>query len=295
MSTVIGRFAPSPSGPLHLGSLLAALASYLQARAQGAQWLLRVDDLDTPRVKPGAERLILDVITHFGLRWDSVVLRQSTRRDAYYRAMEWLKSQGCAFDCACTRREAQTGQAGIEGPIYPGTCRSGLAQGRSARSIRFRVDSERVRLDDLIQGVYEQQLDRDIGDFVIRRADGITAYQLATVLDDQAQGVTEVVRGADLLSSTPRQMALQKAFGFPAPAYAHVPLLVDSDGEKLGKSTSALALDSAAPGRQLFQCLVWLGQVPPDSLRQASVLRVLRWATDNWAISSVPRQAQISV
>ena len=289
-----GRFAPSPSGPLHLGSLLAALGSYLQARAQGAQWLLRIDDLDTPRVKPGAERLILDTLLHFGLQWDGEVFRQSTRGDAYAYAINRLKRQGQAFDCGCTRREAQAGSAGIEGPIYPGTCRVGLPEGRTARSVRFRVHDRPVQVDDLVQGVCRQRLAQDIGDFVIRRADSITAYQLATVIDDEAQGVTEVVRGADLLSSTPRQVAIQKALCFPTPVYAHLPVLVDEAGDKLGKSTGALALEACAPGRQLFKCLELLGQCPPASFCLASVAPVLRWATENWSIQRVPCVAELT-
>lgn len=293
MSTVVGRFAPSPSGPLHLGSLLAALASYLQARAQGGRWLLRIDDVDTPRVKSGAERRIVQALNHYGLRWDGTILRQSTREAAYGRAIDRLKALRSAFDCGCTRREARAGKPGLEGPIYPGTCRGGLPEGRTPRSVRFRVDDRTLCIDDRIQGLYRQTLDCDIGDFVIRRADGIVAYQLATVLDDHEQVVTEIVRGADLLSSTPRQLAIYQALDFPIPHYAHLPLLVDGAGEKLGKSTGAPPLDGQEPARQLFHCLDLLGQQPPDLLRATSVGRVLRWATDNWSLEAVPRKAQV--
>lgn len=293
MSDVVGRFAPSPSGPLHLGSLLAALGSFLQARAQGGRWLLRIDDIDTPRVKSGAERRILDALVHYDLRWDGTPLRQSMRLPAYSRAVDQLKQMGKAFDCGCTRHEARGGKPGLEGRIYPGTCRNGIAPGRAPRSVRFRVDDEMWRVEDQIQGRYPQKLDRDIGDFVVRRADGIIAYQLATVLDDQEQGVTEVVRGADLLSSTPRQMAIYHALGLRTPRYAHLPLLVDGTGAKLGKSTGAPALAGRAPAQQLLHCLDLLGQRPPDSLRAASVQRVLRWATDNWSVEAVPEKAQV--
>lgn len=295
MPAVVGRFAPSPSGPLHLGSLVAALGSYLQARAQGGRWLLRIDDLDTPRVVPGAERRILDTLGHFGLRWDGVLLRQSARGQAYAQAIEQLKRAGRAFDCGCTRREAQSGTMGIEGPVYPGTCRNGLPYGREPRSVRFVVGDDGFLVQDQVQGVYTQRLDRDIGDFVIRRADGIAAYQLATVVDDATQGVDEVVRGADLLSSTPRQMALQKSLGIDAPRYAHLPILVDTAGEKLGKSTGALALKENAPVRQIFRCLELLGQQPPNMLRARSLSGILGWAIDNWSIDTVPRRAQITV
>ena len=295
MSNVVGRFAPSPSGPLHLGSLLAALGSYLQARAQGAQWLLRVDDLDTPRIRAGAEERILDALIDYGLRWDGVVFRQSTRGPAYQRAIEWLKSQGHAFDCGCTRREARSGKQGIEGPVYPGTCRRGLPAGREARSVRFRADDALLTLHDRVQGRYQQLLARDIGDFVIQRADGITAYQLATVLDDAEQGVTEVVRGADLLSSTPRQMAIYKAFGLAMAQYAHLPVLIDANGYKLSKSSDAPALEAARRGETLFACLELLGQRPPQAMREATAARILRWATDNWTLEAVPARAEVTL
>ena len=271
-----------------MGSLVAALGSFLQARAQGGKWLLRIDDLDTPRVESGAINKIVDTLEFFGLRWDGEVLYQSGRRDDYARAITYLKAAGYAFDCGCTRREARSGRAGIEGPIYPGTCRRGLPAGRTARSIRLRVSEAPIVVTDAIQGCYTQRLDRDIGDFVIRRADGIVAYQLATVLDDAYQGVTEVVRGADLLSSTPRQIAIQQALGLHAPLYAHLPVVIDETGEKLGKSTGAIPLRPRNGAAQLFQCLRWLGQSPPDTLHDVSVSRLLEWSLDNWSLSRVP-------
>lgn len=291
----VGRFAPSPSGALHLGSLVAALASYLQARAQGGCWLLRIDDVDTPRVKTGADRLILEALERFGLRWDGQPLYQSARRSVYAGALDELKASGHAFDCGCTRREAQSGPIGLEGPIYPGTCRAGIPGDRAPRSVRFRVGADAPAFQDRVQGYRHQSLGRDIGDFVIRRADGITAYQLATVLDDAAQGVTEVVRGADLLSSTPRQIALQGALGLATPGYAHLPVLLDTAGEKLSKSTFAAALTADAPAGQLHRCLVLLGQQPPHSLAHASIGRVLRWATDNWSLAAVPAAVKLGV
>ncbi|MES1953506.1 tRNA glutamyl-Q(34) synthetase GluQRS [Salinisphaera hydrothermalis] len=287
---VIGRYAPSPTGPLHFGSLIAALASFCQARGQGGRWLLRIDDLDHPRVVAGAERAIRDTLADFGLVHDGPVLYQSERRVAYAEAVEHLKNTGFAFDCGCTRREARDGPVGLEGPIYPGTCRNGLPPGREARSVRLRVQRERIELLDHFQGRYGQDLAADIGDFVIRRADGITAYQLATVLDDQAQGVTDVIRGADLLSSTPRQIWIHRCLGWAPPTYGHIPVVVDADGEKLGKSTGALALDPAARQEQLIECLAMLGQMPPASLETRSVPGVLRWAVDNWEASRVPRR-----
>lgn len=290
-----GRYAPSPSGPLHLGSLLAALGSYLQARGQGASWSLRIDDLDAVRGSADAARQILATLDRYGLRWDGTVLYQSGRRESYARAVRRLLANGDAFDCGCTRREAQQGAAGLEGPVYPGTCRNGLPPGRRPRSVRLRVADVIIGCADAVQGEYHQRLLHDVGDFVVRRADGITAYQLATVLDDAEQGVGEVVRGADLLTSTPRQLYLQRVLGLPEPCYAHLPVLIDADGRKLSKSTGALALTRTALSAQLWDCLQLLGQMPPDALRDASVPRVLAWATDNWALARVPRVASLTV
>lgn len=290
--TVVGRYAPSPTGPLHFGSLIAALASFCQARGQGGRWLLRIDDLDHPRVVPGADRAIRETLAAFGLSHDGAVLYQSQRRAAYAEAVEQLKQTGFAFDCGCTRREARDGPAGLEGPIYPGTCRNGIPPGRDARSVRLRVEHERIALRDHFQGRYGQDLAADIGDFIIRRADGITAYQLATVLDDQAQGVTDVIRGADLLSSTPRQIWIHRCLGLTPPTYGHIPVIVDTAGEKLGKSTGALALDSSARQAQLIECLALLGQEPPASLEARAVAGVIRWAVDNWEACRVPRCMQ---
>lgn len=295
MASAVGRFAPSPTGALHLGSLVAALGSFLNARAQGGRWLLRIDDLDAPRVQPGATHAIIKVLRDHGLRWDGEPVYQKQRGEAYADAIATLKARGRAFDCGCTRREARRGPKGIEGPIYPGTCRGGLPRGRKPRSVRFRVDDSRIGVQDGVQGDYAQRLDRDIGDFVIRRADGVSAYQLATVVDDAFQNVSDVVRGADLLSSTPRQLALQQVLGLNRPTYAHLPVLVDARGEKLGKSTGALAVTPDRAGRQLWQCLRWLGQAPPDALADAPVDPILRWACDNWSLAAVPSVKTLSV
>lgn len=294
MPGIVGRYAPSPTGPLHFGSLLAAVASFCSARSQGGRWLLRIDDLDRPRVVAGADRLILDTLAAFGLRHDGEVMYQSRRSAAYEHALAALTAAGQAFDCGCTRREAQSGPQGIEGPVYPGTCRHGLPVGRAPRSVRMRVDEAVIDIDDRFQGPLRQCLATDIGDFVIRRADGIVAYQLATVVDDAAQGVTEVVRGADLLSSTPRQIWLQRHLGLARPAYGHVPVVVNERGEKLGKSTGALALDTTARSAQLVNCLEWLGQVPPPALARASVTEILEWAVGQWRPEAVPARATVA-
>lgn len=285
-----GRYAPSPTGDLHMGSLVAALAAFLQARANGAPWYMRIDDLDTPRVVPGAAARILRTLEAFGLYWDGPVLYQSQRGRAYDEALAQLRTQGRLFDCGCTRREAQTGPPGLDGPIYPGACRAGLAAGREARSIRVVVDDEPVGINDRVQGCYRQNLATDIGDFVVRRADGIVAYQLATVVDDATQGVAEVVRGADLLSSTPRQLFLGRALGYAEHSYAHVPLLVDAQGEKLGKSNGSLALNARRRGDELVAALSLLGQGPPPELASESIERIVEWAIEHWRLAAIPAQ-----
>jgi glutamyl-Q tRNA(Asp) synthetase len=243
----VGRFAPSPTGPLHLGSLVAAVGSWLFARRAGGRWLVRLEDLDAPRVVPGAADEILAALERYGLRPDGEPVRQSERTPLYEEALARLRTAGLVYDCACSRAElrrlasAPTPEEDGE-PVYPGTCRDGIAPGRAPRSLRFRVPPGMVRFDDAIHGEQAQDVAREVGDFVVRRADGPFAYQLAVVVDDAAQGVTEVVRGADLLESTARQIALQRALGLPTPNHAHLPLVLGPDGAKLGKRDGALPL-----------------------------------------------------
>lgn len=267
---------------------MAALAGFLQARVHGAPWYMRIDDLDRPRVVPGAASRILRTLEHFGLYWDGPVMHQSRRSGSHAHAVRRLRDQGRLFDCGCTRRQARAGPAGLEGPIYPGTCRHGIVEGRAPRSVRIRVDAAPVAIVDRIQGQYSQNLATDIGDFVLRRADGLAAYQLATVVDDAAQGVAEVVRGADLLTSTPRQVFLHRALDQAVPCYAHVPVLVDAAGRKLGKSNGALMLDSRNRGRELVFVLGLLGQAPIAGLDAAPVEQIIKWAIANWDIDAVP-------
>lgn len=257
---------------------------------------MRIDDLDTPRVQPGAAARILHTLEAFGLYWDGRVMYQSLRAGAHADALRYLRAQGHVFDCGCTRRQAQSGPSGLEGPIYPGTCRDGIPDGREPRSVRVRVDDDApVTLVDRVQGAYSQDLATDIGDFVLRRADGIVAYQLATVVDDAAQGVTEVVRGADLLSSTPRQMFLLKLWGQPVPDYMHVPVLVDEQGQKLGKSNGALALDGHERSRELVRALEILGQRPVAGLADAPVEQLIQWAIENWRVGAIPPKCEVTV
>jgi glutamyl-Q tRNA(Asp) synthetase len=244
-----GRFAPSPTGPLHFGSLVAAVGSYLHARAAGGEWLVRMEDLDTPRCVPGAAEGILRTLERYGFAWDGDIMYQSARTEAYRAALESLKQRGLAYPCACSRKEVEL--------RYPGTCRGGIAPGRTARSWRVRTDDD---------------------DFILLRADGIFAYQLAVVVDDEAQGITHVVRGADLLDSTPRQVYLQRLLGYPTPAYVHLPLALNEAGQKLSKQTRAPAIDDMPAGATLLAALRFLGHAPPLELDPASPSEIWRWA-----------------
>lgn len=264
MTTTTGRFAPSPTGPLHLGSLVAAAGSWLFARAAGGRWLVRVEDIDTPRVVPGSAEEILAALQRYGLEWDGEVVWQSQRTALYERALAELRAKGFVYDCACSRADLQRAASAPLGsePVYPGTCRNGIAPGKVARAIRFRVPDEIIAFDDLVVGHQQENVAERTGDFVVRRADGLFAYQLAVVVDDAEQGVTQVVRGADLLASTPRQIALQRALGYTTPTYAHLPLVVNAEGAKLGKRDGALplpTLDDARVRETLALALQHLG------------------------------------
>lgn len=240
-ASYIGRFAPSPSGPLHNGSLVAAMASYLDARARQGQWLLRIEDIDTPRTVAGADRIIMQQLQALGMHWDAPPVWQSARPALYESAFNRLADSGLTYGCACTRQElAGAGR-------YPGTCRNGLATGRKARAWRFRVPKGVEQCTDRWFGPMEQDVARDVGDFIIRRADGLWAYQLVVVVDDADQHITHIVRGADLLDSTPRQRVLARALGYPIPETLHVPLLLDEQGRKLSKQNHAPAIDVAQP------------------------------------------------
>jgi glutamyl-Q tRNA(Asp) synthetase len=274
----VGRFAPSPTGPLHLGSLAAALGSWLFARARDGTWLVRIEDLDPPRVVPGSADEILASLEAFGFRWDGEVVRQSERAARYDEALARLRDGGFTFECACSRAEIRRAASAPapgdpvdpSGAVYPGTCRNGLAPGRRARATRFRAPDEIIEFDDLVRGRIREDVASRTGDFVVRRADGLHAYQLAVVVDDLAQGVTQVVRGSDLLSSTARQIAIIRALGAEPPTYAHLPLVHDARGEKLAKRNGALPLDSlceSAIVSSLRSALRILGQddVEPDT------------------------------
>jgi glutamyl-Q tRNA(Asp) synthetase len=259
----IGRFAPSPTGALHKGSLVAAMASYLDAKAHGGKWLVRIEDIDEARTLAGTAEAILHALQVFGMRWDGEVVWQSRRKALYQAAFERLGAH--VYACGCTRREIADSRVGIASDgaaVYPGTCRHGLPAGRIARAYRLRVPDDASRciaFEDRWVGAYGQDLKTQVGDFVLKRADGFWAYQLAVVVDDADQNVTDVVRGADLLDSTPRQILLQRLLGVATPRYLHVPVVTNAAGEKLSKQTGALALDLAHPEIELAEAAKFLG------------------------------------
>lgn len=284
MSGYRGRFAPSPTGPLHLGSVLAACASWADARAAHGCWLVRIENLDPPREQPGADRLILDLLDAIGLGSDEPVLYQSSRHAAYAAALQALLSAGLAFECRCSRSDLAA-----SGGIHRGACVSTNPASRPA-AIRLRVPDLDVGFVDRVQGNYRQNLQRDVGDFVLRRSDGPYAYQLAVVVDDAAAGITDVVRGSDLLDSTPRQIYLQQCLGLPTPRYAHVPVLVGPDGEKLSKQNLAPAVDREQIATLLPRIAMWLGQAATSG----SVDQQLAALARNWRIDQVPRQLTVA-
>lgn len=291
-----GRFAPSPTGPLHFGSLVAAVGGYLRARSQGGEWWVRIEDIDPPRELRGAADDILRTLEAFGFEWDGDILYQSRRTEAYRAALDQLQTRGALYGCACTRKEiADSSVAGIEGPVYPGTCRAVPSGGREAKALRVRTDGARVEFDDLWQGRITRSLETDYGDFVVRRADGLFAYQLTVAVDDAAQGITEVVRGADLLESTPRQIHLQRLLGLPTPRYAHLPVAVNAQGEKLSKQTLAAPVDVKKPLPMLLRVLTFLGQSPPADLMDAGLESVWTWAIGNWRPERVSSVRSIAV
>lgn len=286
-----GRFAPSPTGPLHFGSLIAAVGSYLQARSQHGQWLLRIEDLDRPRCSEVAAGQILYALEGYGFEWDGEIVYQS-RRDRIYREFtETLRQHEHLYVCGCSRREIEQriAEEQLAPGIYPGTCRTRHLQEQPQTALRLLVEAGETGFVDAIQGPFSQQLPQQVGDFVLRRADGLYAYQLAVVVDDALQGITEVVRGSDLLDNTPRQIYLQGLLDLPTPGYAHLPIAVNRDGQKLSKQTYAPALELSRPQKSLLQVLQFLGQQPPAELSDACLAELWTWASENWQLSRVPR------
>lgn len=292
---VVGRFAPSPTGPLHFGSLVAAVGSYCLARQAGGRWLLRMEDLDSPRVVAGAAEEILRTLEALGFAWDGEILWQSRRGEFYAAALQRLRQKGLIYDCACSRKEilASAPHPGEEGPVYPGTCRQGLPTGRKPRAQRIRVPGEQVCFVDGVFGTTEQCLSHLVGDFVLRRADGLFAYQLAVVVDDAASGVNQVVRGADLLSSTPRQIYLHGCLGTPVPHYLHLPLALSASGDKLSKRHGSLSgAAGELGGRALYDVLRFLGQEVPGELTRAPGAELLAWGVAHFDLGRVPTTAR---
>jgi glutamyl-Q tRNA(Asp) synthetase len=287
-----GRFAPSPTGELHFGSLVAAVASYLDARRAGGAWLVRIEDVDKQREVPGSAEHIIATLHTFGFEWTESIVRQSERVALYTTALKQLLSSHLAYPCSCSRAEiaaAAEATPAIEGDElrYPGWCRNGVRDPTRPQAIRFRTPSGPLSFVDDLQGPVRIDVASQVGDFVIRRRDGFFAYQLAVVVDDAEQGITHVVRGADLLNSTPRQIFLQQALGVPILRYAHVPLATDANGVKLSKSAGTAAIDLERPGAQLWRVLEFLRQSPPPELRDSQVPAIWRWAFEHWNPASL--------
>ena len=290
---VVGRFAPSPTGPLHFGSLVAALASYCDARAQGGRWLVRIEDVDEPRSRAPAERAIMGALSRYGFRWDGDVVRQSERTAHYVQALGQMRDAGLVYACACTRRDMDQAAQNASGErIYPGTCRHAAIDARAPHvAHRVRVEDALVEFVDVSQGPQRQDVEREVGDFIVRRADGWFAYQLAVVVDDALQGVTSIVRGADLLPSTPRQIYLQRALGVATPEYLHVPVAINGAGEKLSKQTGAAPLpDDPVPA--LMLAWKFLDQPGPPSL-PSSPDAFMAHAISSWTRSRLPPTAML--
>jgi glutamyl-Q tRNA(Asp) synthetase len=288
-----GRFAPTPSGPLHFGSLVAAAGSYLEARSRGGEWRVRIDDLDSLRIAPGATDSILRCLETLGFEWDGPVLYQSTRGPAYHAALHRLRRLGVVYPCACSRKEiAESALPGVEGAIYPGTCRTNLPPGRAARALRFDTQGACVDFDDGLLGPQRRDLEREARDFVLYRADGIYAFQLASAVDDGEQGVTDVVRGADLLASSARQIHLLRMLGLPAPRYVHLPIGYDTATGRALKQTGAAPLDTRRPVAVLHAVLTFLNQRTSAKLEGATLLEFWRQAIASWDLGRVGRRGE---
>jgi len=286
--SVIGRFAPSPTGPLHFGSVIAAVASYMQAKSQNGQWLVRMDDIDTPRNQAGADTAILTSLEILGLHWDNKVLFQTNRQEAYQDALTLLSEKSLLYRCTCTRKQ-------LQGNAYPGTCRNKSHDPEQQHALRVITNQQAIKIDDEIQGQFQQNLETETGDFIVHRADDLVAYHIATVVDDAYQGITEIIRGADLLDSTPRQIYLQQLLNYPIPTYAHTPVAVDKQGYKLSKQYHAPPIDDTEPVATLILALDFLGQHPKKSLAKENVEEIIQWGVKHWSLDKIPRLDTIEV
>lgn len=281
----VGRFAPSPTGPLHFGSLVAAAASYLRALTHDGRWLLRIEDIDPPREQQGSTKLIIDALDAYGFEWHGDIIYQSANAQQHRTALQALLDSGMAYPCSCSRRDLAAAPSGPLGTIYPGHCRNGCAPGDTA--IRVRTNNTPIVVHDALQGLLQQRLQSESGDFVIERRDKLIAYHLAVVVDDHLQGVTEVVRGVDLLDSTPRQIWLQQLLGYQTPDYLHIPVITHDNGDKLSKLTGAAAIQCNDVCRTLLSALQVLGLDPPHHLRQNCVQDIWQWAAENWSVGKL--------
>lgn len=292
-ATYVGRFAPSPTGPLHFGSLVAAVASYLQARVHAGKWLLRIEDIDPPREQPGATDAILKALDRYGFEWHGDVIYQSGSRQAHEDALKSLLDRSLAYACGCSRRDLADVPRGALGTIYPGTCRNGCDAAET--SIRLRTTDAPVSFVDGLQGLQTQNLEQESGDFVIRRRDGLIAYHLAVVVDDALEGITEVVRGIDLMDSTPRQIWLQQLLGYRTPDYVHIPVVTHPNGDKLSKLTAAPGIPMNNRARALVAALVALQQEPPHDLPRCGLPEVWQWASENWRLEAMQEQSSVPI
>lgn len=281
-----GRFAPSPTGPLHLGSLLTAVGSYLQAKHNNGLWLVRMEDIDPPREMPGAADNILRTLEHYGLHWDEEVCYQSKRHSFYHDALQQLQQQKLTYPCNCSRKSIQENgaEAGKIGFVYPGICRNKDHSTEKNCTTRINVFDNKIQFDDLLQGPLSQNLTTDIGDIVLQRTDGLYAYHIAVIVDDYLQEITEIVRGFDLLNCTPIQIYLQQCLNYKPPNYAHLPIIVNSKNEKLSKRTGASSIEKEAPAPTLLLILKLLKQNPPKELADANRDEILSWAIKHWDI-----------
>ena len=287
----VGRFAPSPTGPLHFGSLVAAVASYLQARTNNGRWLLRIEDIDPPREQIGATELILAALDRYGFEWDSETIFQSQSLEHHEHAVATLIERGLAYPCCCSRKDLADAPKGPLGVIYPGNCRDDCASDDTA--IRVRTDASEIAFEDGLQGRVAQHLESESGDFVIRRRDALIAYHLAVVVDDERQGITDIVRGIDLMDSTPRQIWLQRLLGYRTPNYVHIPVITHADGDKLSKLTGAPGLPMDKVEETLVCALLALQQEPPLELAEMSLQDIWIWAGENWQMEKLSGRTAI--
>ncbi len=280
-----GRFAPSPTGAVHFGTLLAAVSSYLQAKKNNGEWIIRMEDVDLTRKVEGADTNILHTLEAFSFEWQGEVLYQSAQNEYYEEALQQLIKQSLVFPCTCTRKQlAETGSN-----IYSGNCRQRQLPEKNEHALRLIAQDIDISFNDAIMGKQSQNMALQCGDFIIKRRDGLFAYQLAVVVDDAMQGISEIVRGADLLDSTPRQIYLQQLLGYTTPTYCHLPLAVDNTGNKISKSEGAAKVDIKNKEKQLYEVLVFLGQQPPTDLADSNINDIWQWAINNWNIHAVPK------